>query len=66
MKGILEKTKVKEQIVNKWFVLVILLVVGFNANADRKYLVIDSTDTAYTTKHYRLNTQELYNTDFAR
>src|SRR5690606_35677783 len=61
---VLEKIKIKQEIVIKWFVFVTLLVVAFHANAHRKYLLINSTDTAYTIKHYRLNTQELYDTDF--
>ena len=64
MNRIYEEIKVKQLIVSKYFLLFILLVLGFHANADKKYLIIDSTDMAYTIKHYWLNTHELYDTDF--
>lgn len=64
MKEIHEKIKAKGQNVNKFFLLIILIASGLDAIAQGKYLVIDSTDAGYATKHYRLNTRDLYDTDF--
>ncbi len=63
MKEIVEMKKVKVQFVNKGFLIVILLLMGLIARGEKKYLILDSKDTRYSIKHYKMHTNELYKTN---